>query len=591
MPGISLVKSKNLISSQLDAIEEFQSRLKQTLPHISCEILYHNEDTIIHQTTYKNYEFYYHKVGNWLISLEGMRNNIDFEGITNSINLFNSREISKEEIQSWRDKTFNQCKTDFFFLACNLETGTVVFANDDLARMPVYLFHQKGTFIISREYPMVKNLNKDLIPDKLFLALYLIFRYVPGQGTPYKEINTLENSSTGVYYPESDSLKVISDTSKRMPLESFHGNRKQFLTSLKDSFVYATDECLGERKGLLAFSGGHDSRCVAAALKLTHKPFVAATFVNDDISSRNDIKSTRELAAMLDIEHREIDLSPEDETHYKKLYNLKNGLNFMSVAFMINFLQELRKEFDGDYVFFTGDGGDRIMQPLLPPQKKLKEENILLYLFSTQAFFDKEYVAFLFDINSADIDNYLINLLNSYPVPGWNNKYLFFVLAENAGKWSFEGEDRNRYYYSSKTPFYNLDFYNLALSIPLSWKNNGICYRQFMKELDPTLLKVPIAGEKLIPDTWNYLLLKRIKYLLHFFPFLINMKKYIMKPHTTSLSTIDLIQQRLKIHSQNDRIKELMPNFNIQDLYNNNDLKRVHFANLFTVLMMITEQY
>ena len=57
MPGISLVKSKNLISSQLDAIEEFQSRLKQTLPHISCEILYHNEDTIIHQTTYKNYEF------------------------------------------------------------------------------------------------------------------------------------------------------------------------------------------------------------------------------------------------------------------------------------------------------------------------------------------------------------------------------------------------------------------------------------------------------------------------------------------------------------------------------------------------------
>jgi hypothetical protein len=69
------------------------------------------------------------------------------------------------------------------------------------------------------------------------------------------------------------------------------------------------------------------------------------------------------------------------------------------------------------------------------------------------------------------------------------------------------------------------------------------------------------------------------------------MKKYIMKPHTTSLSTIDLIQQRLKIHSQNDRIKELMPNFNIQDLYNNNDLKRVHFANLFTVLMMITEQY
>ena len=85
------------------------------------------------------------------------------------------------------------------------------------------------------------------------------------------------------------------------------------------------------------------------------------------------MKSARELAKMLDIEHKELNLSPEDETHYQKLYNLKNGLNFMSVAFMLNFLQELRKEFDSDYVFFTGDGGDKIMQPLLPPQKKLKE--------------------------------------------------------------------------------------------------------------------------------------------------------------------------------------------------------------------------
>jgi hypothetical protein len=37
-----------------------------------------------------------------------MRSNIDFEGIANSLNLFNSRKISGEEIQDWRDKTFNQ---------------------------------------------------------------------------------------------------------------------------------------------------------------------------------------------------------------------------------------------------------------------------------------------------------------------------------------------------------------------------------------------------------------------------------------------------------------------------------------------------
>lgn len=591
MPGISLVNSKHLVSKDFEAIEEFQTRLKQTLPHIFCNILYRNDNIIIHQTTYKNYEFYYQQAGNWLITFEGMRSNIDFEGIANSLNLFNSRKISGEEIQDWRDKTFNQCKTDFFFLACNLETGTVVFANDDLARMPVYLFHQKGTFIISREYPLVKNLNKELIPDRLLLALYLLLKYIPGQGTPYKEIDTLPNSSIGVYYPESDSLTVISDTSRRMNFESFHGDRKKFLASLKDCFVSATDECLGERKGLLAFSGGHDSRCVAAALKLIQKPFIAVSFVNDEPGSKNDKERAAQLAEILNIEHKVLTLLPEDEIHYQDLYTLKNGLNFMYVVFMINFLQELRTEFDDNYVFFTGDGGDRIMQPLFPLHLKLNEDNILPYLLSKQALFDKDYVAHLFDINSTDIDSYLINLLNSYPVPVWTNKYLFFVLAENAGKWSFEGEDRNRYYYPSKTPFYNLDFYKLALSIPLNWKNYGVCYWEFMKVLNPTLLKVPIAGNKLRLDTWNYLLLKKCKYFLSNFSYPIKLKKYIARPQPTSPSIINFIQQKIEILSKNDRIRELMPHFNSNDLKAKNIyLNKMQLSNLYTVLTMIAEQ-
>ena len=47
MPGISLIKSRELTNSHLESIEEFQSSLKQILPHISCEILFHNDDTIM----------------------------------------------------------------------------------------------------------------------------------------------------------------------------------------------------------------------------------------------------------------------------------------------------------------------------------------------------------------------------------------------------------------------------------------------------------------------------------------------------------------------------------------------------------------
>lgn len=47
MPGISLIKSRELTKSHLESIEEFQSSLKQILPHISCKILLHNDDTIV----------------------------------------------------------------------------------------------------------------------------------------------------------------------------------------------------------------------------------------------------------------------------------------------------------------------------------------------------------------------------------------------------------------------------------------------------------------------------------------------------------------------------------------------------------------
>ena len=103
-----------------------------------------------------------------------------------------------------------------------------------------------------------------------------------------------------------------------------------------------------------------------------------------------------------------------------------------------------------------------------------------------------------------------------------------------------------------------------------------------METLNPDILKVPIAGNKLSPDTWNYLLLKRIKNFLSNFSFLINLKKFIAKPQPTSVSTINLVQQRIEILNQHKNIKEFIPNFNINEFYNKNkEFNRAHFTNLY----------
>ncbi|HOT40867.1 MAG TPA: hypothetical protein PKV08_06570, partial [Candidatus Syntrophosphaera thermopropionivorans] len=65
----------------------------------------------------------------------------------------------------------------------------------------------------------------------------------------------------------------------------------------------------------------------------------------------------------------------------------------------------------------------------------------------------------------------------------------------------------------------------------------------------------------------------------------------IAKPQPTSVSTINLVQQRIEILSQHKNIKEFIPNFNTTEFYNkNNEFSRAHFTNLYTVLTMITDQ-
>ncbi|OQB06195.1 MAG: hypothetical protein BWY18_00813 [Candidatus Cloacimonetes bacterium ADurb.Bin211] len=111
------------------------------------------------------------------------------------------------------------------------------------------------------------------------------------------------------------------------------------------------------------------------------------------------------------------------------------------------------------------------------------------------------------------------------------------------------------------------------------------------KALNPAILKVPFAGKKLRLDTWNYLLLKKCKYFLSNFPYPIKLKKYMVRPQPTSPSIINLIQKKIEILSKNERIRELMPHFNSNDLQTKNIyLNKMQLSNLYTVLTMIAEQ-
>ncbi len=590
MPGINIIKSPYVNSKGLTACEEFKSSFNEVLPHINCQLLYHNENTIIYETNYEYYDQHYEELGEWQISWEGI-DHINFESIIKTLNQFTDQEISGESLRAWRDSTFCNCTSGFFFLAHHPKTGIVVFANDDLARFPVYIYHNNGEFFIGREYSLLRLLTKELKPDKLLIALYLLFRYAPGHGSPYKEIDTLECSSLGVYIPNSDKLLILSDLTKRMPSEYYNGDEKTILNDLKDSFVEATDKSLNGRTGLLSLSGGKDSRAVAAALLLSKKPFIGVTHLDADKISKEDVNIAIKLAEHLDFSHEVIELSPENESHFKTLFTIKQGLNYMGATFMINFLEQIRNQYGNNFILLTGDGGDTIMEKYPPGNIKLGEENIKDYILSVRSIFNIKYISNILDLNISYIKEYLFGILNKYPYPTWEEKYYYYVLSEVEGHWIFEAEDRNRYYYPSETPFFNLNFYNLIMSVPPQWKAYHSLYMKFYNVLYPQACDIPFAKEFFRKYNLFYKINENIFQYLRKFQSLKIIVKKINNSDSSKFLARNYIIDRIDILNKKNNIKEIMPNYyhykNISNIMNYN---KSQLTNLYTVFSMINNQ-
>jgi asparagine synthase (glutamine-hydrolysing) len=81
-----------------------------------------------------------------------------------------------------------------------------------------------------------------------------------------------------------------------------------------------------------------------------------------------------------------------------------------------------------------------------------------------------------------------------YPEAAPADRYVRFAFAERARKWLFEGEERNRGYLWSTTPFWAPAFVERALAVPPARKRGYALYRDFLAALAPETVRVPSAN-------------------------------------------------------------------------------------------------
>lgn len=382
---------------------------------------------------------------------------------------------------------------DFVALIREKRTGRWGCINDVLGRLPLYYSDQDGMQVLSRDIRIPAMFFKTREMDRMALAQYLLFGFPLGEKTIIENIERLPAGSLLRWGPKT------GNTLQRRVFEfNFDVSRsaravREEAERLEPIFITACrrlSESRPEQAMVLSLSGGLDSRTVAAGLYRAGIRFDAVTYENVDKTTALDISYAREVARKLGIEWHPLHLTAPKGADIIELMNLKGGMNSASMAFYIPFLSEIKQRWGRNIVYVTGDGGDKTLPPLHPARRFSSDTALTDFIIARHDVMPLKTVAALLDIAEKEIKSAIREQIGTYPETSYRNKYVHFMIYERAFKWLFEGEDRNRCYFWSGSPFYDFDFFQAAMTCPARFKRNHCLYSELLKRLSPDVADI-----------------------------------------------------------------------------------------------------
>lgn len=514
MPGISLIcdlkyglNQKKPIKSSLESLLHFD--------HYKYKHLLNNDFLFLGYTFYDGYPLSSFEDKKFVIYLEGYIYGKDYsvlkeELITLAKLIFlnpDAEDVKHGKIIKW----LLDMAGEFVIFILHKTSNEVVIINDILGRLPVYYYTDNGKLIISRELRFIVNQINSKNFDRMAIAQYLLFGYPLGKKTIFENIYRLEPATiinvrkqkisiNNIYYFNFEEKKYNKNTIKE------NAGR---LVDLFDEACKQINSSIENCKKILSLSGGLDSRSVGACLKRNNVQFYGASFDLDKMKEA-DIKVAEQLANIFDIDWKVFQLTTPTGKALLKLLKIKTGLNYLGMSFILQFFDKIREAYSSNIVYFTGDGGDKVLAPLLPSKKLKNIEDLVDYIIMKNQIFSLDNVASLTQITKNKIIDELKNHVLFYPEKDWNQKYVHFLIYERGFKLNFEGEDRNRCYFWSIAPFYFTALFEYAMNCPDEQKSNYALYREFLLKLLPEASTIKNANWNL-PITSKWL---RIRFLL-----------------------------------------------------------------------------
>jgi len=178
------------------------------------------------------------------------------------------------------------------------------------------------------------------------------------------------------------------------------------------------------------------------------------------------------------------------------------------MSFILDFFKQIREVFGRKVVYYTGDGGNGAFEYNRPKVRLRDSGDLAEYIMWEKCVFFPKQVEKLTGVRQKELKSALVEELGRYPETDFSMKYIHFACLEGEDfKFYFEGEDRNRFFFWTATPFYSIDFFKCVMNVPYEQKDYFRMYSEFLKTLHTGIAEIanadwnmPITSPFLLPS-------------------------------------------------------------------------------------------
>ena len=477
-------------------------------------VLWQTPSSMLTCSSYESYPTYSMENDQFSILLEGSLYNFDGLGLESHLSslaeiLFGSGKEFRRDLREW----LLRCDGDFLVFVLHKQTGDVAVLNDLFGRLPAFYSIDNGCLTLSRDVRSAIGPQGSGRFDRMAMAQVLLLGIALGKRTFYEGVRQLEPATLIKTCSGRASIDIVRV--HEFNLEQEEHASKSLAENARNLAILFREAC-GRRSrsgmaNIVSLSGGLDSRAVAAGLCNEKIPFAAASFLDERQSNGADFETAEAIAASLGTEWFGTHLSPPEGADVVELLDIKDGCNSLRMSFILPFFRSITERFGPGITYFTGDGGGDVLGHSIPYRRIRDLGSLADYIIERYEVFSPKEVASLTGVPVEAIRTEILEQLGAYPEQRLDKKYQHFYCLSDAIKMYNEGEDRNRHYFWSVSPFYAPEVFAYGMNCLDGMKEECRLHREFLSLLHPAVANIRDVNWNAPLGSARFKLLYRVK--------------------------------------------------------------------------------